>query len=83
MSEKLPTVSGKVLVEFLQALGYENVRQRGSHVRMVKLTPAGSHKISIPVHTPMAKGTLADILSKVSIWCQIDKQELVSRLRAF
>jgi predicted RNA binding protein YcfA (HicA-like mRNA interferase family) len=81
MSEKMPIVSGKVLIRFLESLGYEVVRQRGSHVRLVKHTVAGNHKISIPNHNPVAKGTLSDILSKVSIWCQVDKQELAARLR--
>jgi predicted RNA binding protein YcfA (HicA-like mRNA interferase family) len=65
MSEKMPIVSGKVLIRFLESLGYEVVRQRGSHVRLVKHTVAGNHKISIPNHNPVAKGTLSDILSKV------------------
>jgi predicted RNA binding protein YcfA (HicA-like mRNA interferase family) len=83
MSEKMPVVSGKVLIRFLESLGYEVARQRGSHVRLVKSTPAGKHKISIPHHDPVAKGTLADILIKVSIWCQIDKHELAARLKTF
>jgi predicted RNA binding protein YcfA (HicA-like mRNA interferase family) len=83
MSEKMPVVSGKVLIRFLGSLGYEFARQRGSHVRLVKNTAAGKHKISIPDHNPVAKGTLADILSKVVIWCQIDKHDLVARLKDF
>lgn len=83
MSEKIPVVSGKVLIRFLVSLGYEVVRQRGSHVRLVKITAAGKHKISIPVHDPVAKGTLTDILNKVAIWCQIDKHELIARIRNY
>jgi len=82
MSEKLPTVSGKVVIRFLESLGYEVVRQRGSHVRLVKMTPAGKHKLTIPDHNPVAKGTLGDILAKVSIWCQVDKEEIIAKLRA-
>jgi hypothetical protein len=44
---------------------------------------AGNHKITIPNHNPVAKGTLSDILSKVSLWCQIDKQHLVAKLKEF
>jgi len=82
MSEKLPSVSGKVLIRFLESLGYEIARRRGSHVRLVKVTPAGRHKLTIPDHNPVAKGTLGDILGKVSIWCQIDKEEIIARLRS-
>ncbi|MDY0222773.1 MAG: type II toxin-antitoxin system HicA family toxin [Desulfobacterium sp.] len=83
MSEKMPVVSGKALIRFLESLGYEVARQRGSHVRLVKSTMAGNHKISIPNHNPVAKGTLSDILSKVSIWCQINKQDLAARLKKY
>ena len=83
MSEKLPAVSGKVLIRFLESFGYEVVRQRGSHVRLLKVTPAGRHKLTIPDHDPVAKGTLADILGKVSIWCQTDKQEIINKLRSW
>ena len=82
MSEKFPTVSGKELIRLLESLGYKVTRQRGSHVRLSKLTSAGKHKITIPDHNPVAKGTLADILGKVSIWCQIDKQEIINQLRS-
>ncbi len=82
MSEKLPVVSGKALIVMLESLGYEIVRQRGSHVRLVKVTPAGNHKITIPNHNPVAKGTLADILTKVSMWCQMDKREIIALLRS-
>lgn len=82
MSEKLPAISGNTLIRFLESLDYIVVRQRGSHVRLVKQTLAGSHKLTVPIHDPVAKGTLADILSKVSIWCQLEKQELVKKLRS-
>ena len=50
---------------------------------MLKNTAAGRHKLTIPDHNPLAKGTLADILNKVSIWCQIDKQEIINKLRSW
>jgi len=81
MSEKLPTVTGKKLIRFLQGLEYEIVRQRGSHVRLMKNTPSGKHSITIPDHNPVAKGTLSDILGKVSLWCQIPKDELIEQIR--
>jgi len=58
------------------------VRQRGSHVRLEKLTEAGIHKITIPNHDPIAKGTLNDILTKVAVWNQISKDALIEKLKA-
>jgi len=34
---KLPVVSGEELIKFLKKLGYEVIRQRGSHVRLEKI----------------------------------------------
>ena len=81
MSKKLPVISGKKLISFLASLDYEVIRQRGSHVRLEKLTKAGTHKITIPNHDPIAKGTLNDILTKVAIWNQTSKDILIEKLK--
>ena len=80
MPKKLPVISGKKLISFLTEMGYRVVRQRGSHVRLEKSTEAGVHKITIPNHDPIAKGTLNDILTKVSVWNQMPKAKLIDRL---
>ena len=80
MSKKLPVISGKKLISCLTVIGYQVVRQRDSHVRLEKSTEAGVHKITIPNHNPVAKGTLNDILTSVSIWNQIAKEKLIDRL---
>lgn len=81
MSEKLPIISGKQLINSLMSLGYNVVRQRGSHVRMEKKTSAGTHKITVPNHETIAKGTLNDILNKVSVWNQLTKDRLIKIIR--
>ena len=78
---KLPVVSGEKLIRFLEKIGYEVVRQRGSHVRLEKQTPVGNHKITVPYPKEIAKGTLNDILNKVSLWNGIPKDELVEMLK--
>jgi len=80
MPKKLPVISGKKLISVLTEMGYRVVRQRGSHVRLEKSTEAGVHKITIPNHDPIAKGTLSDILTKVSVWNQVPKMNLIDRL---
>jgi predicted RNA binding protein YcfA (HicA-like mRNA interferase family) len=62
-------------------LGYEVVRQRDSHVRLRKVTPVGTHNITVSVHRTIAKGTLNGILSDVSEWNGIAKNEPVEQLR--
>ena len=78
---KLPQVSGAELVRLLQSLGYEMVRQRGSHIRMKKVTTSSEHAITIPAHKVIAKGTLSDIIGKVSLWNNTPREELNRRLR--
>ena len=76
----MPVVSGDKLIKLLTKLGYEVVRQKGSHVRLRKKTEIGEHNITVPKHKEIAKGTLNDILSKVSLWNNIPKEELVKML---
>ena len=80
MSKKLPIVSGKQLISLLKGFNYEVIRQRGSHVRLEKITEAGIHKITIPNHTPIAKGTLNDILNKIAIWNHISKEKIIEMI---
>lgn len=80
MSPKLRQISGLDLVKALQKLGYEVVRQKGSHVRLRKTTAVGVHNITVPEHKTVAKGTLNDILTKVSLWNNISKEELIKML---
>jgi len=78
---KLPQVSGAELVRLLQSLGYEVIRQRGSHIRLKKSTVPGEHAITVPAHKIIARGTLSDIVGKVSLWNNIPREELNRRLR--
>lgn len=78
--QKLPVISGDKLIKLLTKLGYEIIRQKGSHVRLRKETEIGEHNITVPRHKEIAKGTLNDILSKVSLWNNIPKEELIKML---
>ncbi len=78
---RLPVVSGKELIKMMTGMGYEVIRQRGSHVRLRKTTPAGEHNITVPVHDEIARGTLNDILSRISLWNSIPKEDLLRMLR--
>lgn len=78
---KLPHISGQQLVKLLQSLGYSVVRQRGSHKSLRKITASGMHAITVPEHRVIAKGTLNDIISKVSIYNGISKEDLIKKLK--
>ena len=57
---KLPRdVNGAALVTALHRLGYEKVRQRGSHVR-ITTRECGEHHEVIPLHDPIRAKTLSE-----------------------
>lgn len=80
MSPKLPQVSGQSLVSSLEKLGYKIIRQKGSHIRLRKTTSVGEHNITVPNHKVVAKGTLNDIITKVSLWNNISKDDLIKMI---
>jgi predicted RNA binding protein YcfA (HicA-like mRNA interferase family) len=78
---RLPQVSGRSIVRLLRSLDYEVIRQKGSHIRLRKRSHLGEHNLTVPDHDTLAKGTLNDILTRVSLWNNIPKEELLDRLR--
>jgi predicted RNA binding protein YcfA (HicA-like mRNA interferase family) len=63
---KLPRgVSADRLIRALERLGYEVIRQKGSHVRLRHAAPP-AHTITVPLHNPLKTGTLHGILSEVA-----------------
>ena len=78
---KLPQVSGNQLVNLLDSLGYGFDRQKGSHATYEKTTKIGKHTITVPLHKVITKGTLNDILNKLSLFNGISKEGLVAKLK--
>ncbi|MBI2297775.1 MAG: type II toxin-antitoxin system HicA family toxin [Armatimonadetes bacterium] len=68
------------MAALLERLGYVQVRVRGSHAQYALDTDHGRHVVTVPMHRIVAKGTLADILKKVSLWTATPVEELVQRL---
>ena len=60
---KLPRVSGAEVVRALQRLGFEKVRQNGSHVMMRR----GSSGCVVPLHSEVKVGTLAGVLRQAGV----------------
>jgi predicted RNA binding protein YcfA (HicA-like mRNA interferase family) len=60
---KLPVLSGAELVKALERLGFELVRQRGSHVMMRR----GAVGTVIPLHKELKTGTLAGVLRQAQV----------------
>lgn len=77
---KLPRdVSADRLIRALQSLGYETIRQRGSHIRLRHEGPP-VHSITIPMHNPLKTGTLHGILSEIARMKSISIERLTEML---
>lgn len=64
---KLPHLSGQEIIRALEKLGFEKIRQSGSHVIMKKSTPEGSVGCVVPMHDEVALGTLRSLLRQARV----------------
>jgi len=62
MSPKLPVVSGRQVVKVLQRVGYQVVRQRGSHIRLRDDSNPKHLPVTVPDHKTIKPGLLRKIL---------------------
>jgi predicted RNA binding protein YcfA (HicA-like mRNA interferase family) len=60
---RLPRVSGADAVRALEHLGFEKVRQKGSHVVMRR----GAKGCVVPLHAELKVGTLAGLLRQADV----------------
>ncbi len=78
---KIPRdIHGADLVRALRALGYERVRQDGSHIRLTTQFN-GVHHLTVPAHKPLKTGTLVKgVLKPVAEHHGLTVEELLARL---
>ena len=57
MSE-IPQISGKELIKALNKIGFQVARQKGSHIRLVRIIQKQKQVLTIPNHKVLRKGTL-------------------------
>ncbi len=60
---KLPRISGRDCIAALQRMGFEVVRQKGSHVVMRR----GASGCVVPNHAEIRVGTLSGILKQAGV----------------
>ena len=60
---KLPVLSSREIVRGLGRLGFEQIGQRGSHIKLRR----GSETVIVPNHREVRKGTLGSILQQAGI----------------
>ncbi|MFQ6054719.1 MAG: type II toxin-antitoxin system HicA family toxin [Methanosarcinales archaeon] len=76
----LPVVSGMQVIKALHKVGFVVLRQKGRHVRLKKVTPIGTIKITVPNEKVVKKDTLRSIIKEVNLydwnsklWCLCTK----------
>ena len=60
---ELPHVSGRKAIKIFESLGFEIVRQKGSHVILRK----GNKGCVVPIHKELAVGTLRSAIKQSGI----------------
>ena len=64
----VPQVSGKEVIKALGKVGFEVSRQKGSHIRLVRIQNGIKQLVTVPNHKVVRKGTLLNgILKAVNI----------------
>ncbi len=64
---RMPRISSKEAIRALERLGFEQIRQTGSHVVMKKKTEDGDIGCVVPLHRELKIGTLSSILKQAQI----------------
>ena len=60
---KLPVLAGRDVVSALQRLGFEQIGQKGSHIKLRR----GSLTVIVPNHREVRRGTLSTILKMANL----------------
>ena len=72
-------ISGPELVKALRLLGYERIRQDGSHIRLTTQLDGEFH-VTVPNHQPIRVGTFKSILKLVAVHHRLTVEELLGKL---
>ncbi len=69
MPSGLPQISGKELVKILTKNGFTVISQKGSHVKLRKISPDEVQPIVliVPLHKALKRGTLSGILKRAKV----------------
>lgn len=64
---KLPSISGHEAIKCFEKLGYQIVRQRGSHARLHHKSDASKRPLTVPKHKSLGKGLLRKLIRDAEI----------------
>jgi predicted RNA binding protein YcfA (HicA-like mRNA interferase family) len=74
---RLRRLSGTELIEILGLFGFEIYSQRGSHIKLRRITSDGKETLTVPNHSQLDTGTSRAIMRQAS------KYILISELQPY
>ncbi len=60
----VPQISGKEVIKALSKVGFQVSRQKGSHIRLVRVSGGVKELVTVPNHKVIRKGTLLNGILK-------------------
>lgn len=60
----VPQISGKEVIKALEKIGFVVSRQKGSHIRLVRMQGKIKYLVTVPNHKVIRKGTLLNGILK-------------------
>jgi predicted RNA binding protein YcfA (HicA-like mRNA interferase family) len=73
---RLPRISSREAIRALERLGFQQVRQTGSHVVLKRAVEEGEVGCVVPIHRELKLGTLSGILKQA----QVTPEEFIKNL---
>jgi len=64
---KVPSLNYDQIIRALRRDGWIVVRQKGSHIRLQKVTRDETLKLTLPAHRPIKRSTLSHILKQARL----------------
>lgn len=64
---KLPVLSGLEVIKILKKVGFEPVRQKGSHIILVRQESDRKRAVVVPNHKEVDPGTLLEIIRQAGL----------------
>ena len=64
---KVPSLSFDLLISALEREGWTVIRQRGSHIRLQKISSDGIRKMTVPAHRPIKRSTLSHLIKQAGL----------------
>jgi predicted RNA binding protein YcfA (HicA-like mRNA interferase family) len=63
----VPSLSYLVIISALERAGWRVDRQKGSHIRLSRLSEGKIRKLTVPAHRPIKRSTLAKIIKQAGL----------------